>query len=126
MVGGDECAGNLPYGTFAISEDGSADGEDFYLSLVDKDEHHDSWLQIAAGDDDEEIFRIYWTFEDRKTLQERIVDAVDFGEENVQYEIVEENSGDRHDLVGDWRFSRRSRVSDQLFEDFGWQARTRC
>lgn len=87
IVGGSECATSLYYGPSPISLTGSADGHTHYISTASKMPHSE-WLQIVTSNGVNEIYRIYWTFNDYQTLAQRFIDAVRVGH-YVEYRVVD-------------------------------------
>lgn len=117
VIGGASCAENLFYGPQSITETGSADGNyPFFLSTstASKDVAHSQWLQIVTSDGVKELFRIYWTFNTKKTLAARFAGAVSAGEV-VDYEVVVAETGASYSYSGFWRFSSNAAITANIF-----------
>lgn len=118
VVGGTSCAESLYYGPQAITTAGSADGlRPYFLSTSTAawDVPHDRWLQIVTSNGATELFRIYWTFNSSKILQQRFVDATTIGE-SVSYRVEEIASELQvYTYNGIWRFSNGALISASKF-----------
>lgn len=113
-VGGSSCAESLYYGPQDMTTSGSADGHAYYLSTKVGLSPHDTWLQIVTNAYNQEVFRIYWNFSSRKTIPERIANAVASGE-SVNYLVVHKDSGFKYPYSGIWRFSDAAGVTTNTF-----------
>lgn len=121
VLGGAECAEALYYGPSALSTSGSADGHAFYLwtqSPYAKIEHSE-WLQIVTSDGSNELFRVYWSFSDYKTLSQRFSAAPSTGQV-VSYRVVDTAglngvAGKGYTYSGSWRFSNGASISAAKF-----------
>lgn len=117
VTGGDACAVGLPYGPQAITEAGSADGYQYYLSTRTQSYAvpHTRWLQVVTSNRYDEVFRIHWTFRTAKTLAQRFADAVAMGEE-VAYQVDELATGKTYYMNGTWWFSSKSKITLSTFD----------
>lgn len=119
-IGGGGCAESLYYGPQAITTAGSADGlHEYYLSTATRSRNiaHKKWMQIVTQDGQYELFRIYWTFSDPKTLANRFTSAVSVGE-RVHYLVVT-NKGVEYIYDGTWRFSEAAGINTATFARSG-------
>lgn len=72
------CGMTLAYGPSPIDLSGEVGGSNrAYLSTntAGKDVLHKEWLQIVTAEDNDELFRVYWTFDTARTLKEHFVAA---------------------------------------------------
>lgn len=121
VIGGAECAEGLYYGPSTLSASGSADGHAFYFwtkapyAMIE----HAKWLQVVTSDGSNELFRIYWTFADYKTLSQRFISAPTTGQV-VSY-LVLDTAGllgvvdKEYSYSGSWRYSNNASISGSEF-----------
>lgn len=102
----DSCGTSLAYGPAAIDLEGEVGGtNDAYLSTntSGKDLLHREWLQIVTLDTEyghDELFRVYWTFPEERTLKEHFVAAVETPQ-TVSYRVVN-TDGSVFEYEGHW------------------------
>lgn len=104
VLNGTNCGQKLPYGPSEITNDGSSDGYNAYLSTntSDKNVLHTEWLQIM-NDGVNEVFRIYWIFATPRKLADHFIAAVSTGVP-VSYRVESRDSG-KFSYNGTWWFS---------------------
>ena len=90
-------AENLPYGPNLINESSSP-----YLSTREANTLHSSWYQNFTSDGLTTLFDIDWLFSTEKTLAQRFIDAVNYGEP-VTWTI--RDGGSTSTVSGTWWYS---------------------
>lgn len=116
VIGSTSCAENLYFGPQAITTEGSADGVYRYFvstATASRNIPHNTWMQVVTSDGVNEVFRIFWTFSDMKTLADRFVNAVQVGE-SVSYRVIE-STGREYSFSGTWRFSSKAGFTAATF-----------
>ena len=114
VTGPSACAENLPYGPQEISRTGSEDGLNQYYFSTNSLSNllSDRWIQHVYLNGVPEL-RIMWDFTSGpKTVTERIVDAVAFGEE-VTYQVEDISASTKTSLIGTWWFSGSAARTEQ-------------
>ena len=100
------CASNLRYGPKSVEPPSwgyALQIPYFGIKTAFKDTPHKKWLYALTTNGETEILRIYWYFSTAKTLEQRFVDAVRYGEP-VNY-VVEVVKGGKYKYSGVWWFS---------------------
>ena len=93
-----QCAENLPYGSNEVtSPSGSA-----YFSMLMRDFEHSEFMQDFKANGSTTTFRIYWSFYDTKTIEDRWNNAVSNGED-IDWDVI--YSGSTYTFTGNWRWS---------------------
>jgi hypothetical protein len=123
VVGGDSCAESLYYGPQDVSTRGSRDGQhSSYLSTSTQYRNvpHTDWLQVVTSDGTTELFRIYWTFDTARTLEQHFITAVQSGVA-VNYRVVTA-AGEEYEGTDTWLFATESGITADTFDT----SSTRC
>lgn len=104
-LGPTACAESLRYGTASITTSGSSNGYQYYLSTSAVVYAHSEWLQIVTDASNNELFRVYWSFNSGdKTMSNRFQTAVSGGE-SVNFRVVHPTQGEYTYSGITWRFS---------------------
>lgn len=122
VIGGGECAESLHYGPVPLTVNGS-DGFAYYLSTATAFGQigHRDWLQIVTDGSlqEEELFRIYWTFATDRTLAQRFSTAPT-APQTVSYRVVDTagvagSAGREYGFSGTWAFSSSATITMSKF-----------
>lgn len=110
---GEKCAESLFYGPESLSLTGTADGHSNYFSTLFANEEHESWLQVITNDGTTEVAKIVWTFQQRRTLSDRLSNAVANGE-LVHYRVTDFTDNNKeYEYEGEWWYSDRAGLTSE-------------
>lgn len=107
VISRDGCASNLQYGPESMEPSSWAyalQRSYFGMKTAYKDIPHKKWRYALTTDGKIEILRIYWYFSTAKTLEQRFVDAVRYGEP-VNYVVEVVGRSKPYKYSGVWWFS---------------------
>jgi hypothetical protein len=117
IVGPNTCAETLYYGPEPLTPTGTSNGlYQYYVSTLDSNTAlSNTWVQVVTQTDGvTEYFRLYWSFSDMMTVEDRFLTAQNTGV-YVDYTLVEPDGTTTLYTNVQWRFSDSAGLTAQKF-----------